>query len=1061
MNARASRCLRAVLIVLGAFALAANAAERKKPTGTIKDLESREIQVRPDPPSNAVPQQAIEQYRRFLDLQSSNPRLRAEAMRRLGDLQLEVDEGERAAGDAGFQGLDAKEAIKLYEELLSSHPDYERGDAVMYQLSRAYELEGAPERALGVLDKLVARHPSSKWTTEAQFRRGEILFSAGRYREAEGAYAAVIGAGADSDFHEQGLYKHGWSLFKQGRGEDSVDSFLKVIDRVLVRDGVLRSRDSLTRPELELTDDAFRTIAIAYYDLEGPETLDAALRQRGDPVYAHLLYESLGNLYMEKERYQDAALAYEAFAKRRPDDRFAPSLQVRTIEAYQKGGFASLVLEGKQAFVERYAFGSPFWQRRTVAEAPEVAAQLKANQKDLAEYYHAQAQKSKQPEDYTAAARWYRAMLDSFPQDPEAPGTRFLLGEVLFESGRYAEAAKEYERTAYDYPQHVKSAAAGYAALVAYERHESTMGGESDGESRSLWHRQGIESAVMFATSFPEHPESARVMTKADEDLFALNEFDRVIEVSQQILERRPPVETRYQRTAATLLAHALFDRGRFAEAEQAYVRVQGYLPPNDKDRADIEERVAASIYKQAEAKQSVGDATGAVDDFLRVATLAPNSKVRANAEFDAASLLIRNQQWSRAAQVLEAFRRSYPTHELVPEATRSLAVAYLETDRGAEAAAEFERIGARVEEPADVRREALWQAATLYENAGSQANSARVYASYVKQFPEPLDPAQNARQKLADMAKAQNDTRARSQWINEIIAADKAAGVARTDRSKYLAAKATFETADAPVGMFNAVKLVAPLDKTLRAKRTQMENVLSIYGRALDYGVAEVTTAATYGMGELYRQFAADLMASERPKDLDEAAREEYDVLLEEQAFPFEEKAIELHEANAKRASEGIYDESVRKSFDVLAKLVPARYAKSEIEEDAASSSLPAATDAAAPAAAEPDMPPETVRQFDDAAAYNRLGIVARREGRFADAEQAYLRAIEIDPNHANAHLNLGVLCDLYLQQPQRALEAFERYLSLSPAPDEKVSAWVKELKVRLESAQRGSGAG
>ncbi len=113
------------------------------------------------------------------------------------------------------------------------------------------------------------------------------------------------------------------------------------------------------------------------------------------------------------------------------------------------------------------------------------------------------------------------------------------------------------------------------------------------------------------------------------------------------------------------------------------------------------------------------------------------------------------------------------------------------------------------------------------------------------------------------------------------------------------------------------------------------MEKVLSVYGQALDYGVAEVTTAATYGMGELYRQFAADLMASERPKDLDEAAREEYDVLLEEQAFPFEEKAIELHEANAKRTSDGIYDESVQKSFAVLAQLKPARYAKSEIGEE------------------------------------------------------------------------------------------------------------------------------
>jgi Tfp pilus assembly protein PilF len=99
--------------------------------------------------------------------------------------------------------------------------------------------------------------------------------------------------------------------------------------------------------------------------------------------------------------------------------------------------------------------------------------------------------------------------------------------------------------------------------------------------------------------------------------------------------------------------------------------------------------------------------------------------------------------------------------------------------------------------------------------------------------------------------------------------------------------------------------------------------------------------------------------------------------------------------------------------------------------------------------------------RKPDNASAHNQLGIVHRRQGRFNDAEQAYMRAVQIDPNYANAHLNLGVLCDLYLQQPQRALEAFERYLSLSSTPDEKVGAWVKELKVRLESAQRASGAG
>ncbi len=930
----ASIALRAAILLALTSSIAigtsvAAAAEGK--TGTIKDLEDREVQITRDPPSGVQSQQAIEQYRRFLELQSKNPQMRAEAMRRLGDLQLEADESARAAGAEAFSGLEAKEAIELYSQLLDAHTDYERSDAVMYQLARAYEVDAQPEKALSVLDRLVKQHPDSEWFTESQFRRGEILFSMGRYRDAEGAYAAVISGGPDSGFYEQGLYKHGWSLFKQSHGDESVESFLKLLDRVLVVDGKVRSPDTLSRPERELTGDALRAIAITFSDMDGPESLDAALKRRGDPLYAHRLYEALGDLYIEKERYQDAALAFEAFAKRRPDDRFAPSLQMRTIEAYQKGGFASLVLEGKQAFVERYAFGSPFWQQRSVEDAPEVAAQLKSTQKDLAGYYHAQAQKDKKPEDYAAAARWYRAMLDSFPKDVEAPETRYLLAEVLFESGRFAEAAREYEHTAYDYPVHAKSAAAGYAALVAYDKHEPTI----SGDSKALWHRQGIESSLMFATSFPEHPESARVLTKADEELFALNEFDRVLEVSQTILERNPPVEAKYQRTAATLLAHSLFDRGRFNEAEAAYVRVQGYLPANDADRPATEERIAASIYKQAEAKKASGDTVGAIDDFLRVGALAPNAKARANAEFDAASILVQNKDWQRAAQVLEGFRRAHPNHELAPEVTRSLAVAYLETGRAIESAAEFERIAARAEEPPEVRRAALWQAAELYEKSGSPTNAARTYAVYVKEFHAPLDPAMDARQKLADMAKAQNDGRARTQWITEIIRADREAGAARTERSKYLAAKATLETAEPHVAIFNAVKLVAPLDRSLKTKRNAMEKVLTIYGQALDYGVAEVTTASTFGMAELYRTLGADLLTSERPKSLDAEALEQYDVLLEEQAFPFEEKAIELHEANAQRAKEGVYDQWVQRSFDELAKLVPGRYARTEISEE------------------------------------------------------------------------------------------------------------------------------
>ena len=57
---------------------------------------------------------------------------------------------------------------------------------------------------------------------------------------------------------------------------------------------------------------------------------------------------------------------------------------------------------------------------------------------------------------------------------------------------------------------------------------------------------------------------------------------------------------------------------------------------------------------------------------------------------------------------------------------------------------------------------------------------------------------------------------------------------------------------------------------------------------------------------------------------------------MLEEQAFPFEEKATELHEVNARRAASGVYDEWVKKSFDALRELRPVRYGKNERSEGA-----------------------------------------------------------------------------------------------------------------------------
>src|SRR6201995_87628 len=279
----------------------------KKPA-TIKDLEDQQVDVSPDPPKNVDSAKTMESYKRFLDLNAGDAALRAEALRRLGDLNLESSEAERIERElATNEGLRATEAIHLYTALLKAYPKYERNDSVLYQLSRAYELNAQPDRALASLDQLVAQYPNSHFIDEAQFRRGELLFSEKAYPKAQAAYEAVIKVGSTSAFYNQSLYKHGWSLFKQGENERSLDSFAGVLDSVLISKkdpNLLIVVDTLSRANRELVEDTFRVMSITFSYLDGPKTIQEFVKRHtprgGLPrPYSYLLYARLGDLYME------------------------------------------------------------------------------------------------------------------------------------------------------------------------------------------------------------------------------------------------------------------------------------------------------------------------------------------------------------------------------------------------------------------------------------------------------------------------------------------------------------------------------------------------------------------------------------------------------------------------------------------------------------------------------------------------------------------------------------------------------------------------------------------
>jgi TolA-binding protein len=605
---------------------------------------------------------------------------------------------------------------------------------------------------------------------------------------------------------------------------------------------------------------------------------------------------------------------------------------MRIIDINIAGGFPSLVIESKKEFATKYGLQAEYWTYFDPDEHPDVLSYLKTNLTDLANHYHALYQspelKEQKSANFDEARHWYREFLVSFPMDDESPTINYHLADLLLENRLYDQAAVEYEKTAYDYPDHEKSSTAGYAAVFAYREHLDTDAAADKDPIK----REVVRSSLRFAETFPGHEKAAVVLGAAVDDLYDMQDYEQAVLIAHQLVESFPEADVEVRRSVWIVIGHASYELHLYAEAEAAYLTVLEMLPPEDQRHDGLVDNLAASIYQQGAEANSSEDYRAAANHFLRISSMAPTSAIRPTAEFDAAASLIQLQDWAAAASVLTGFRATFPNHELQPEVTKKIAYVYREDGRLAQAAGEYERIETESDDE-EVRREALQTAAELYDNAGDSVRTLEVYQRYVAYFPRPVELNLETRNKISLLLKASNDQQNYLSQLKQIVAIDAAAGDSRTARTRYLASKAALVLAEQSYDQFADVRLVKPFDVNLRRKQALMKGATQQFNRLLDYEVGEVTAAATFYLAEIYAHFSKALMESERPDNLAPLELEQYELAIEEQAYPFEEKAIAVHESNLELISLDIYNRWVDRSLQRLAEFMPARYDRPEAE--------------------------------------------------------------------------------------------------------------------------------
>jgi tetratricopeptide (TPR) repeat protein len=1090
---------RLLLLSLAAGLVACSNAPKKLPGDdqpTLATLAGRATaRVEPDAPGThtAVSEtQTIAAYQKFLEV-APQAAQRPEALRRLGD--LEMDGADRRAADtagtaqAGAEVPDYRAAITRYQEVLQAYPQDPRNDRVLYQLARAQDQGGQLEAALQTLTRLVQEHPGTLYADEAHFRRGELLFAMRNYAGAEAAYANVLALDRRTPFHDRALYMQGWSRFKQARLQEALQPFLGVLDLKLggldasARDEPDLARiPALTRADRELVEDSFRVLSISLSQLQPPAAAAAAptatpegaafsaanlARLMDSPLrqgYHYRVVMQLADFYLRQERIKDAADTLAAFVRQQPLHPQAPLMQARVVDIYANAGFGTLALQAKKDHVQAYGARSEL--RRASPSGWALAQPLvKAHLAQLAQHHHALAQRTRAQADVQEAVRWYRELLQSFPDDAQALQSRFLLAELLFEDRQFVPATAEFDTVAYSAPgaitpsRFARAADAGYAALLSMAEQEK----QAATTDKTALQRQAVAGALRFADTFVGDPRAGAVLTHAAEQLYALGESAPASQVAQRALALQPPPAAEQRRVAWTVVAHQAFETGAFAAAEGAYGEVLALTAAASSGRAALVERQAAAIYRQAEAARSAGDTRAAVGHFARVGKLAAlpaQSALRATALFDTAAALIALKDWEGAAQALQDFRRQFAGHPLQADVAPKLALSYLELGRHVQAAAEFERVAASTGDNA-VAQAALWQAAELHQQAAAGAKpkspllatAISAWQRYLQAHPQPVEAAVLARWQLATLTQQDGQPARATAWMRAVQMADQQAGVSRTPRTRTLGGQAALRLAESVLAVYEKVALVEPLQKQLKLKKARLEEVLAAYATAADVGVAEVATAATFHTAALYQDFGRALLQSQRPRKLSKAELEQYDVMLEEQAFPFEEKAIELYETNARRTRSGLYDSWVQRSLAALAQLKPVRYGKAE---RGAAAGVATAQEVAALQARIEQQPGSPQR----ALWLNQLGLAQRQQGQFTLAQAAFEAAISQDPQALDPHWNLAILWDLYLAEPAKAQALYQRCLALSPADAPLLNKWLAELKTRKPAPGAPAGA-
>ncbi len=890
---------------------------------TLRDLDVQAAQVGQapvfvKPKSEEDVRQAYDNYLRTA---SSDEKGRRAAMGRLAELEMEKlkalenrQTGTQQGTTDAEQIASLQKTIDLFNKALEEYPDAKDNDQTLYKLAQNYDKLGRVEESLDALRRLTEQYPQSIHYPEAQFRIGEYAFITEDFLSAETAYSEVIFSGGAHPLYEQALMKRGWSRYKQGLHAEAIEDFT-----LAIKHREFGNYSSLAARDKDDFNEYFRALALAAKNLPDLQQLNTFFTEPAQQPYIYQTYLMISNLLVKEKRYNQASSVMNEFINTYPTATEVPDALLQTIYVLRIAGQTRQYATAMESFYQSYNLDSSFWNSRKATDSYQhVKDSMRENILLIADAQQSEFQGSKQVQNLAQAEKWYQRYLAHYAAHARQDKVYSAYGELLVTRGRNAEALALFEKAAYD-GEILLDKDAAYATIELTDKLYKAE------PNNKQWLEKHLAYSTRSARMYANEDRYQKVSLHAVELAYNNQRYQEAISLTDNLGSNlSKPAQTE----ASYIKALSLLKLNRALDAETILAELSKQALSTEA-RTKFQEAQALAIYQQGKEELAAHNKEQAIAQYVRVAQELPRANIAADALYEAINLSVANELWPTAAATIELFQKLYVSHPRYKDATRQLSNVYLKLGQSDRAALVFEKISAQ-DSDKSVQMAALWQAAELYESKNKLDDAIRAYLSYASTYRAPYPQYLESMNKLVALYSKKRDVKAVATWQENILSADKKAVASyKTDRTNFIAAQAALELAKTQQAKFSGVQLREPLAQRLREKKQFMQEAINLYGQAAAYRVSAITTESTYAIGDIYQHFSKALLNSERPSNLSADELEQYNILIEDQAFPFEEKSIEFHEINLARSADNTDSKWIRESFNALKALFPSRYAR------------------------------------------------------------------------------------------------------------------------------------